>query len=352
MDTWFWGQKVEWERFTVFNTPQEWFSALVAKIQNIQNGWSQVYSPDMTISQYIGVYAPASDNNNVSAYANSIAKDLWVSTDTKISELDPVKLASAHAKHEDVNSYRMLLDLGIINKDWTLWQWTKSEYSNSQQNVMSNISSITWVTEKALKAAWLSATDWANYRASSWKLSQQDVDNINKEQSSFNQLSQTKDWNSAQWVQEWLSSVWNQDLTWPEIQGLISNYAKILDPTSVVRESEYAMAQKWASQWVIDKTKQQIATFIAGGSNVLSADAQAVLKEAMQWRLNAMKDAYLTAAKRQVKQSNASGVPITLEQLTWETETPTPAATPAQNQADPLNINTPTSESDPLWILK
>jgi hypothetical protein len=29
-----------------------------------------------------------------------------------------------------------------------------------------------------------------------------------------------------------------------------------------------------------------------------------------------MKDAYLTAAKRQVKQSNASGVPITLEQLT------------------------------------
>jgi uncharacterized protein YoaH (UPF0181 family) len=122
MDTWFGGKRVEWERFTRFETPQEWFSALVAKIQNIQNWNSKVYSPNMSILEYISKYAPASDNNNPTAYANAIAKDLWVSINSKIGELDPVKLASSHAKHEDRNSYKMLQDLWIINTDWTLWQ--------------------------------------------------------------------------------------------------------------------------------------------------------------------------------------------------------------------------------------
>lgn len=128
MDTWFWGRRVEWERFTVFDTPQEWFSALIAKIQNIQNGNSQVYSPNMTITEYIWKYAPASDNNNVSAYANSVAKYLWVDVNTTIWDLDPVKLASAHAKHEDSNSYRMLLDLWIINEDWSLWTQEQAQW--------------------------------------------------------------------------------------------------------------------------------------------------------------------------------------------------------------------------------
>lgn len=120
-DTAFWWQKVSWERFTVFNTPQEWFNALVSKIENIQAWNSKVYSPDMTLLQYISKYAPASDNNNPTAYANSIAKDLWVTTSTKIKDLDATKLASAHAKHEDRNSYKMLQDLWIINADWTTW---------------------------------------------------------------------------------------------------------------------------------------------------------------------------------------------------------------------------------------
>ena len=95
MDTWFWGQKVAGERFTRFDTPQQGFNALVSKIENIQAGNSQVYNPNMTIMQYISRYAPASDNNNVSAYANQIAKKLWVSVNATIWQLDPVKLAAA-----------------------------------------------------------------------------------------------------------------------------------------------------------------------------------------------------------------------------------------------------------------
>lgn len=120
MDTWFGGKKVEWERFTVFDTPQEWFNALVSKIQNIQSGNSKVYSPTMTLQQYIEKYAPSSDNNNPTAYANAIAKNLWITTSTQIKDIDPVKLAEEHARHEDGNSYKMLKDLGIIG-------WTQTE---------------------------------------------------------------------------------------------------------------------------------------------------------------------------------------------------------------------------------
>lgn len=116
MDTWFGGQKVEWERFTRFATPQEWFNALVSKIENIQAWNSKVYSPNMTLLQYISKYAPASDNNNPEAYANGIAKNLWISPSTQIKDIDPNKLALEHARHEDGNMFKMLQDMGISSK--------------------------------------------------------------------------------------------------------------------------------------------------------------------------------------------------------------------------------------------
>jgi uncharacterized protein YoaH (UPF0181 family) len=162
MDTWFWWQKVQWERFTRFNTPQEWFSALIAKIQNIQSGNSKVYSPNMTILEYISKYAPASDNNNPQAYANAIAKDLWVPVNSKIWELDPVKLASAHAKHEDRNSYKMLLDLWVITTEGSLWTpqatETGTQYSQEAKDWGDNIinwiwwTKITWIKDENLRS--------------------------------------------------------------------------------------------------------------------------------------------------------------------------------------------------------
>ena len=137
MDTGFWWQKVQWERFTRFDTPQQWFNALVSKIENIQAGNSSVYKPNMTILQYISKYAPASDNNNPSAYANMIAQKLWVSVNTTIWQLDPVKLASAHAQHEDKNSYKMLLDLWIITPDGSLWSTNWSDNTSmSDDNIV------------------------------------------------------------------------------------------------------------------------------------------------------------------------------------------------------------------------
>ena len=102
MDTTFWGKKVPGERFTVFDSPQEWFNALVAKIDNIKAGKSQRYQPTMTLLSYIQKYAPESDSNKPREYAQNIAKYIWgITINTQIKDIDSTKLASAHSKFED-----------------------------------------------------------------------------------------------------------------------------------------------------------------------------------------------------------------------------------------------------------
>jgi len=76
------------------------------------------------------------------------------------------------------------------------------------------------------------------------------------------------------------------------------------------------MAQTGASQGAIDKTKQQIATFISGGSNVLSKEAQKVLINAMQRRVDSMGKAYQEYAKKEIARSKANGIDITYDMLT------------------------------------
>jgi len=92
-------------KFAVFETPEDWFDALVAKIQNAQNGNSKNYPATATLYEFFAKYAPASDNNNPKAYAESVAKQLGVSANTQIKDLDTVKFAAAIAKHDSWYNY-------------------------------------------------------------------------------------------------------------------------------------------------------------------------------------------------------------------------------------------------------
>lgn len=167
-DTWFGGQKVEWERFTRFNTPQEWFNALVSKIQNIQAGNSKVYSPNMSLLRYISKYAPASDNNNPTAYANGIAKNLGISPNTQLKDIDPNALAMEHARHEDGNMYKMLQDLWINSKQAIpqpeQTTATARQYSDSDLALLQGIDKLDGSTNKILAQANLSPKDWALFK--------------------------------------------------------------------------------------------------------------------------------------------------------------------------------------------
>lgn len=112
-DTSFWWKKLEWERFTTFETPQEWINALIKKIQNIQEGNSKTYWSNPDIRSYITKYAPPSENST-EQYIKDICKRLWCTEDTKLKDIDAEKLAIAHAEKEDGKSYQMLKDLDIV----------------------------------------------------------------------------------------------------------------------------------------------------------------------------------------------------------------------------------------------
>lgn len=303
-----WGQGI-WkddQGHTIFATPEQWYQAMIDDLTAKQTWNSKQVSkitgkklwPDSTLADLWSVYAQDPK------WSNWVSKLSWYSLNTKLKDIDINKLAPAIARQEWFT--------------WTIWTWQK-QYTESQKNLMNMIDtkSISKIEETQLKKAWLWIQDVANYKTANPKA---DTDTVLKIRTHFDALPEVKDWDTAQWVKEWLKTAKSWNLSWPDIQWLVSNYAKILDPTSVVRESEYAMAQSGASQWVIDKTKQQIATFIAWWSNVLSKDAQWVLVKAMQKRLDAMESAYLNKAKQEVKRTNALGIPLTIEQLTWEQE--------------------------------
>lgn len=106
--------------FAKFATPEDWFDALVEKIIfNQTNPKSRYYWT--TILEYFQIYAPSSDGNAPLAYAQSVAKQLWVWVNTPIKDVDPVKLAAAIAKHDSGYDYSTYWQFR-----WNTWTWTAS----------------------------------------------------------------------------------------------------------------------------------------------------------------------------------------------------------------------------------
>lgn len=164
----------------------------------------------------------------------------------------------------------------------------------------------------------------------SW-LNKDEVKNINGLYDDLKTIDTFKNWKAISSQVTWFNDLKNKELNGSDIQGLITNYAKVLDPTSVVRESEFAMAQKWASQGAIDRAKTSIATYLNWGSAVLSKEAQEALKSAMGRRFDAVKEAYVNEVDAQVARGKQMWMPVTWENLTGESrESYTKGTQPSQ----------------------
>lgn len=90
--------------FAQFATPEDWFDALVEKIKFNQTNTKSKYYWN-TILQYFQKYAPSTDGNNPTQYAQSVAQALWVTVNTKISDVDATKFAAQIAKHDSWYDY-------------------------------------------------------------------------------------------------------------------------------------------------------------------------------------------------------------------------------------------------------
>ena len=137
-DTGFWnvlGTDSKW--FAIFLTPEDWFDALVEKIQNIQRGWSKTYSSNMSLYDFFSKYAPSSDNNNPKAYAESVAKQLWTTATATVWSVDATAFAAAIARHDswyDASTYWNFRNASTYSDAWVAinadtytanpYQWT------------------------------------------------------------------------------------------------------------------------------------------------------------------------------------------------------------------------------------
>jgi hypothetical protein len=73
--------------FSYFETYERGYYALIYQIELAVTDRSAVYHSDMTIQEFFNVYAPASDDNQPSIYADTVAQQIGVSVNTKLSEL-------------------------------------------------------------------------------------------------------------------------------------------------------------------------------------------------------------------------------------------------------------------------
>lgn len=246
MDLWFGGRDVEWERFTVFDTPQEWFQALVDKIRYNQSGQSSVYHPDMSLIDYFKKYAPASDNNDPIWYAQSVASALWVPADwIWIGGLDPEKFAAEIAKHEDRNSYRMLTDLWIIGGSGEHTGNTSEQ--QEREAILSAVRTGNLTNtlkddyrKKALDEWWIDEyvqAEWKKYDGEAIIKMKQDL----TKWASYNDMLDISRWYET--IQG-IYSQWVDNATWFEDISAINSLQRMIDPGATVREGDVELIQK------------------------------------------------------------------------------------------------------------
>lgn len=92
--------------FQSFSTPEEGRQALISQLNRYQTGNTKTRArPDMSLTDAMGVYAPASDNNNPKQYAEFIAKKLNISPTTPIKDINTSDWADAISVMEGNKSY-------------------------------------------------------------------------------------------------------------------------------------------------------------------------------------------------------------------------------------------------------
>lgn len=83
--------------FRKFSTPDEGYSALEDDLNYKMSGKGKRIGPQSTLLDFANMYAPASDNNNPTQYAQNLAKQLGVKPETPIGNLQNRLHDFAHA---------------------------------------------------------------------------------------------------------------------------------------------------------------------------------------------------------------------------------------------------------------
>lgn len=240
-------------KFAVFETPEDWFDALVQKIQNAQNWLSKNYPATATLYQFFSKYAPSSDNNNPKAYAESVASQLWVSPNAQIKDLDTIQFAAAIAKHDSWYNYSTY---------WMFrwWQWVtwldyywRSPMDTKFEDAISNAS-----TQSAKDALAYASTVYSNLYeiAADWSLDEfiQSWD-FQKIMSNLN-VSKALTWDTQRWqsfFNEFVRAIEKSNIVDPNSQRVMNILKNMVEQK--LRDESWAAisSSEWLSnfQWYL-----------------------------------------------------------------------------------------------------
>lgn len=293
-DTGFWNVLWTDDRwFAIFSCPEDWFDALVDKINNIQNGWSKVYSSNMSLYDFFKKYAPSSDNNNPKAYAESVAKQLWVSANATVWSVDATKLAAAIAKHDSwydystywqfrTNVWTVTWDKWTRN-DWTqfdVWQSTiynslNAKWQEAVKQLLNNSLSRTAIT----KRNWYEDPEWILAAVSEINPAWSESDYNNRKTAEQNWAKLEIWWaisrnataaTAAKRIFDFIDNISDKDLqrTWMKsLNDIMNATSEQLGNPNITRlktllttlQSEAAGALKWWNAAISDQDKKDMA---------------------------------------------------------------------------------------------
>ena len=75
------------KNFAIFPTYEHGWNKLLFQLEIAATGRSKVYNPEMSLTDFFKVYAPASDDNHPQTYANYVAKFMGLDVSTKLKFL-------------------------------------------------------------------------------------------------------------------------------------------------------------------------------------------------------------------------------------------------------------------------
>lgn len=174
--------------FAKFGTPEEGFNALINQVKLDQ-------SRNMTVREFVSKYAPSTENDT-ETYISQFNKNLGTNDNTKIGTLNPTEIAKFMAKKESSTTFTAK-SAEKFSEDWY-----KTDYGQKVLN--------------------------------------------NEQQYQTNFLSQPviKDYITTQNKAESVGKILDAGVGGPGDLAMVYEFMKGLDPSSVVRESEYDMAAK------------------------------------------------------------------------------------------------------------
>ena len=246
-----------WHTYYVFRNIQDWIIAAKKMIRQ-QVEWNSSWThPNMFLKDYIKwyVYWPnkkwyslsKDERTNLNNYLSVVEKATWADDYSLLNQIDVDKLTKWIWQAE------WWWDISAI--DW--WKpWNSNEYAKAISEINNSIKTqvdrdrILWQWEEAYRTWW---KQWADAILSQiWNTSQH-FNNFMKIQNSYKNdpiIKQTAQSILQSWPLVWLLS-WKP--TWPKDMAAIFTFMKTLDPTSVVRESEYSAAANTA--WILSYDK-------------------------------------------------------------------------------------------------